>query len=376
MGDTGAVGSPQQVKPTAVTPTLAAPPTGAQQAAPPATVAAPPKDESHVAASGSAPSQVALVDPAAETAVTAAPPQPGVEEPDPVSPKVYKRPPVEVVDAFGQNFGRRLLPARSGEALAGQVLQTLGIDPRDEGAVRRLQKRVGAYPDGKFGPETWGRAISYLNARSEKNDPAAQQAMALLLTPTGTGGGNGAAQHAKAPKQKPAAQPPAQPPQAQQPAAVDPAIKQTAEAPPAATPPDPNAEAYAKAEEKFIEMSSNSMDKQIEDSWFWSTDTVAKNNINNPASLAAMRPSTVAKQVGSLMSGWTSGDDQKAILVAMRSQANMGAGKLGQTFTAMGGNFKDLAGEITDAQRKELITMAQAPGSGVTPEQLKALQDG
>lgn len=376
MGNSGAVGTASVVTPSqtmAVDPAKATSPVVGQPAEAPAKFA--PKDETKVAPTGSADTQATFVEAAADpAAVTAPPTQPGVEEADPPSPTAYRRPAVEVVNLFNKNFGQHVLPPRSGEALAGQVLTKLGIDPRDEGAVKRLQKRVGAFPDGKFGPETWGRTIKYLEgkAKSGAHSQTAVEVLAILIKPAGLGGGEGGAPARKG-RGHQAKQPDLAPVKTVEPPAEAPTVTPPAEAVPAV---DPNAAKMADIEGRLIETSSTSMEKQIDDSWFWSSDTVAKNNINNPSSMAAMRPSTVAKSVGALMSGWTSGDDQKAIMVALKTQSNIGAGRLGATFNAMGKDFKDLAGELTDQQRKDLLTLAQTPDSGVTPDQLKALQDG
>ena len=45
--------------------------------------------------------------------------------------------------------------------MATRVLQAGGVHVEGN-PVRQLQRSVGAFPDGKFGPETWGKAIKHV----------------------------------------------------------------------------------------------------------------------------------------------------------------------------------------------------------------------
>jgi hypothetical protein len=318
-----------------------APPAETQTQAP---VSASPQDQTSVAQTGSAPTQVAIVDEQTETSLP--PLQPAIEEADLPSPSHYEFKNTQVIAAFKEKHGRRVLSAQTGEAMATAVLGQLGIDPGDESAVRRLQRKIGAYPDGKFGPETWGKAIAYLSSRHDRGDVAAQDGLAILLTPTSTGAGGQPVIHQPPPRQTQPVDPgPALPPPVEQ--------QQPAEL------------TETQVRDVLSGPSSEAMEKQIDDASYTSSDDVAYNNLTNPSALFAMKPKTVAKSITAMIAGWTTKEETKAMMTGLRSQA--ATGKLGETLANL--DIGDLKDALSDEQNAELKTMVSDPYSGATAEQ-------
>jgi hypothetical protein len=351
-GETGGIGQtpiiPQQPVAVADATRVARPVVPVQPLPQQADPASQPTDQTQVAQTGSANTQVALMDqPQQDVAAAdhaAAPLQPAVEEPDLPSPAHYSFRNTQVIGEFRQMHGR-LLPGRTGEQMAGAVLAQLGIDPGDQSAVVRLQRKIGAYPDGKFGPETWGKALAYLSQRSGRGDAAAHDAMSLLLTPTRAGGRP--IQVGPMPPQPPQPDEPLQPPEPLAPAELT----------------------ETEVRQALDEPANTAMEKQLDDASWFTSDDVARRNMTNPAALFVMRPQTVAKNVKAMMSGWTSGDEKKAIMTGLRAQA--ATGNLGATLQNL--DVGDLKGELDDDQVKELQQLAADPNSGVTAEQRQKL---
>jgi len=316
------------------------PPVDLQTQAP---IIAAPKDQTNVAQTGTASTQVAIVDEPGQT--TLPPLQPAIEEADLPSPSRYEFKNTQVISAFKEKHGRRVLSSQTGEAMAAAVLGQLGIDPGNESAVRRLQRKIGAYPDGKFGPETWGKAIAYLSSRHDRGDAAAQDGLAILLTPTSTGAGG---------------QPVIHQPQPRQTQPVAPAPQQTA-------PVEPQPAELTETEVRTVLSgpSSEAMEKQLDDASYSSSDDVAYNNLTNPAALFAMKPKTVAKSITAMIEGWTTSDETKAMMTGLRSQA--ATGQLGQTLANL--DIGDLKDALSTEQNAELKTMVSDPYSGATAEQ-------
>lgn len=406
-------------------------------------------DVTQVAASGTAATATEFVDaPAA-----APPPQPYIDDPDPPAPSRYMAPPGKVIGEFQQHFGRGVLSGGEGEQFASAILQTMGVPVDGTSAVERLQRKVGAYPDGRFGPQTWALTMTYMAGKLQQN-PNDETATAILsaLTP---GMGGRAVGHGDAPAQvgrtaaaassgraqggvmsrqageQMAARilqavgiPPesgnsvrllqqaigaspdgkfgpqtrsmtiaalqqilAEEPGNQQLAAVLSELqggrpqsapqRPAAQQPPAQQPAEPSeAEMQAAIMQQMAEQSDNAIRGQLDSAkgsfrFTGNDDDVARNHFTNPSSLAMMTPQTVAQGIVALMNGWTSSAEQKAIMVAVRSQAAIG--RLGETIEHLGRRAADLPGELKADQRQELLALASDPASGVTAAQLQTL---
>jgi hypothetical protein len=317
-------------------------------------VATQPQDQSKVAQTGTANTQVALVDPPAQQE-TAPPLQPAADEPDLPSPPSYSFHNTQVINAFKEKHGRRVLSAQTGESMAAAVLGQLGIDPGNESAVRRLQLKIGAYPDGKFGPETWGKAIAYLSNRHDRGDAYAQDALAVLLTPTAKGGGD-----LPVPTRTKVQQP-----------------QPTQEPDPNGQTVDPNAQQEQQPAEltesqihgALDEPANQAMNKQLDDASWMGSDDVAENNLSNPSALFVMQPKTVARNIKSLISGWTTDGEKEAMMKGIRKVA--ATGELGATLENL--DIGDLKDELSSDQLTELKSYAADPNSGVSADQLKKI---
>lgn len=352
-GETGGIGTtnmiPQQpaavADATYVKPPVVVPP---PQTPTPVT-APPPQDQSQVAQTGTANTQVSLVEQPQESA--APPLQPAVEEPDLPSPPSYSFHNAQVIDAFKAKHGRRVLSAGIGEQMAAAVLGQLGIDPGDQSAVVRLQRKIGAYPDGKFGPETWGKAIAYLTDRHDRGDANAQQALTILLTPTASGKGGGGQVY----------QPPVQAdPNGQ---VVDP----NAYAPQQQQQPQELTETQVR--QALDEPANTAMIKALDDAGWSKRDDVAEAQLNNPAALFVMQPKTVARHITELINGWTTDSETEAMMKGLRTTA--ATGQLGETLKNL--DIGDLKSELSSSQVTELKGLAADPNSGVDAETLKKI---
>ncbi len=249
-------------------------------------------------------------------------------------PKRYERPDAKIVSDFRALHGRGVLRPAAAESLARQALQAMGVDPGKGSAVQALQRMIGAYPDGKFGPQTWAKAKAML---TEQGGDAALAAIASLDQPTVGGGG------------KPA------------PVVADPGVTE-----PAGPTED---DIYAQ----LVESTSTSVEKHIADASGGQKDNVAYNAITTAGTLMYLKPSAVALCVKEMMRGYTGDDQEEAIMVAVRSMAAQGT--LGQMFDHLNSMnwLTDLSDELPTNLFDELKTYATNPASGATASHLAKL---
>ncbi|MBC7543723.1 MAG: hypothetical protein H7338_13430 [Candidatus Sericytochromatia bacterium] len=267
-------------------------------------------------------------------------------------PTKYQRPDTKVVAEFKSLHGRGVIKAAAAESLAADVLIALGVHASSDGksAVTTLQGMIGAYPDGRFGPETWKKAIAMLSPSAQLGDAASNQALAELHKPTKRAG-----------KPTRVADPVAEP-------VADPvAGKDTPVAEPT----------MAEIEAKMSDMSSSAIDKQLDDASYGDEDDFARNAITTPSTVAYLKPSTVAKCIREMIKGYCSDADEKAIVVAFRAVAGRGAGQLGEMLSHLDsmGYLNEVEDELSSAQMQEILALCQRPGSGVSEAQYKKLKD-
>jgi hypothetical protein len=248
-------------------------------------------------------------------------------------PKRYEPPDAKIVSDFRALHGRSVLRPAAAEALAREVLAAMGEAPADGSAVQALQRLIGAYPDGKFGPQTWAKAKAML---TEQGGDAALAAIAALDLPT-VGGGTTA------------------------PVVTDPVVTE-----PAGPTED---EIYAQ----LVESTSASVEKHIADASGGQKDNVAYNAITTAGTLMYLKPSTVALCLKEMMDGYTGDDEEEAIMVGIRAMAAQGT--LGQMFDHLNSMnwLTDLSDELPTNLFDELKTYATNPASGATASHLGKL---